>query len=99
MADTDLQTAVVHKLLMLVLDQSISNFYFQIKELLVRVIHMTVVVLDFPWIMQTGMESVKIVEGVFVAVTMLEIATFVVVIVWVLYAQAFMEHWFHGFLR
>lgn len=47
MADTDLQTAVVHKLLMLVLDQSISNFYFQIKELLVRVIHMTVVVLDF----------------------------------------------------
>lgn len=48
MADTDLQTAVVHKLLMLVLDQNISNFYFQIKELLARVIHMTVVVLDFP---------------------------------------------------
>lgn len=81
MADTDLQTAVVHKLLMLVLDQNISNFYFQIKELLVRVIHMTVVVLDFHELCKLVMESVKIVEGVFVAVTMLEIATFVVVIV------------------
>lgn len=98
MADTDLQTAVVHKLLMLVLDQSISNFYSDKRTSSSCDTH-DCGRLGLPWIMQTGMESVKIVEGVFVAVTMLEIATFVVVIVWVLYAQAFMEHWFHGFLR